>query len=71
MCFPNIVVPHLAAEAAGGSDLPAGLAVLPRRRFAAIGVGHTRHLQEPAAAAHRKARRHRGSYSSRRCCGWD
>ena len=20
--------------------------------------------------AHRKARRHRGSYSSRRCCGW-
>ena len=50
MSLPNIVVLHLAAEAAGGSDLPAGLAVLPRRRFAAIGVGHTRHLQEPASA---------------------
>ena len=50
MSLPNIVVLHLAAEAAGGSDLTAGLAVLPRRRFAAIGVGHTRHLQEPASA---------------------
>ena len=50
MNLPDIIVFHLASEAAARADLTAGLAVLSRCRFRAIGVGCSGLLQKPASA---------------------